>query len=93
MLSRGATTFWEDFDVAWLEGSGRIDEFPEKGQKDIHGDFGAFCHIGFRHSLCHGWASGVLAFIIEQMLCGEPNIGKWDAEIYTHRGWRKIHIV
>ena len=93
MLSRGATTFWEDFDVAWLEGSGRINEFPEEGQKDIHGDFGAFCYIGFRHSLCHGWASGVLAFIIEQMLCGEPNIGKWDAEIYTHRGWRKIHIV
>ena len=31
-------------------------------------DYGAFCYIGFRHSLCHGWASGVLAFIIERML-------------------------
>ena len=31
MLSRGATTFWEDFHMDWLEGSGRIDEFPQKG--------------------------------------------------------------
>ena len=43
MLSRGATTFWEDFDIHWLEGSGRIDEFPTPEEKDIHGDFGAFC--------------------------------------------------
>ena len=38
MLSRGATTFWEDFDMEWLNGSGRIDEIPEDGVKDIHGD-------------------------------------------------------
>lgn len=68
MLSRGATTFWEDFHMDWLEGSGRIDELPKEGEKDIHGDYGAFCYQGFRHSLCHGWASGVLGFIIEYML-------------------------
>lgn len=68
MLSRGATTFWEDFDVKWLEGSGRIDELPKEGQKDIHGDYGAYCYKGFRHSLCHGWASGVFAFVVEYML-------------------------
>lgn len=68
MLSRGATTFWEDFDLAWLEGSSRIDEFPEPGQKDIHGDYGAFCYQGLRHSFCHGWASGVLAFLYEYLL-------------------------
>ena len=68
MLSRGATTFWEDFHMDWLEGSGRIDEWPKAGEKDIHGDYGAFCYKGFRHSLCHGWASGVLSFIIEYML-------------------------
>ena len=68
MLSRGATTFWEDFDLSWLEGSGRIDEFPEPGQKDIHGDYGAFCYMGLRHSFCHGWASGVLAFLYEELL-------------------------
>lgn len=68
MLSRGATTFWEDFDLSWLEGSGRIDEFPAPGQKDIHGDYGAFCYQGLRHSFCHGWASGVLAFLYEYLL-------------------------
>lgn len=68
MLSRGATSFWEDFDLAWLEGSGRIDEFPAEGQKDIHGDYGAFCYQQLRHSLCHGWSSGVLAFLYEYLL-------------------------
>jgi len=68
MLSRGATTFWEDFNMDWLEGSSRIDELPKEGEKDIHGDYGAFCYKGFRHSFCHGWASGVLGFIYEYML-------------------------
>ena len=67
MLQRGATTFWEDFDVDWLEGSGRIDELPKKDQMDIHGDYGAFCYKGFRHSLCHGWSSGVIPFIRENL--------------------------
>ena len=65
MLGRGATTFWEDFDPEWMKNSGRIDAFPEQGQKDIHGDFGRFCYTGFRHSLCHGWSSGVAAFLME----------------------------
>ena len=68
MLSRGATSFWEDFDMDWLENSGRIDELPEEGHNDIHGDYGKYCYIKFRHSLCHGWASGVLSFIIEHIL-------------------------
>lgn len=65
MLDKGATTFWEDFDMAWTEYSCRIDAFPAPGEKDIHGDFGAYCYIGFRHSLCHGWSAGVLQFIKE----------------------------
>ena len=83
MLSRGATTFWEDFDISWLEGSGRIDEFPAPGQKDIHGDYGAFCYVGLRHSLCHGWSSGVLAFLYEYML-GVKMLpgGKYQVEPY-----------
>lgn len=68
MLERGATTFWEDFDLDWLEGSGRIDEFPAEGQKDIHADYGNFCYKGLRHSLCHGWSAGVLAFLVEWVL-------------------------
>lgn len=68
MLKMGATTFWEDFDITWVENSFRIDEIPRKGKKDIHGDFGAFCYKGLRHSLCHGWASGPVAFLAEEVL-------------------------
>lgn len=66
MLDKGATTFWEDFDLSWVENSCRIDEFPARGQRDIHGDFGAYCYKGFRHSLCHGWSAGVVRFIAEE---------------------------
>ena len=64
MLDRGATTFWEDFHAEWLDGSGRIDEY-DPSKKDIHGDYGAHCYVGFRHSLCHGWSAGVAKFIKE----------------------------
>ena len=37
MLDRGATTFWEDFDLEWLDGSGRIDELPKEGQNIVVG--------------------------------------------------------
>ena len=66
MLERGATTFWEDFDIDWLDGSGRIDCLPKDGEKDIHGDYGAYCYKGFRHSLCHGWSAGIIQFIQEE---------------------------
>ncbi len=105
MLSRGATSFWEDFDISWLEGSGRIDELPKDGEKDIHGDYGAFCYKGFRHSLCHGWASGVLAFIIEYMLGLKLNgdtyevtpdtlgVKEIEAKIPVNDGWLLIKVV
>ncbi|MBP3300459.1 MAG: alpha-L-rhamnosidase [Clostridia bacterium] len=67
MLDKGATTFWEDFDVEWTKNSGRIDAFPEENQRDIHGDFGAYCYKGFRHSLCHGWSAGVIGFLKEEL--------------------------
>lgn len=68
MLELGATTFWEDFDVDWAENGARIDEIVPEGKKDIHGDFGKHCYKGFRHSLCHGWASGPTAFLSKQIL-------------------------
>ncbi len=68
MLDMGATTFWEDFNVEWMENSTRIDEFPVKGKNDIHGSFGAYCYPSYRHSLCHGWASGVTAWLSENVL-------------------------
>ena len=67
MLNKGATTFWEDFDISWAKNSCRIDEFPKEGEKDIHGDYGAHCYIGFRHSLCHGWSAGVIKFIKDEI--------------------------
>ena len=68
MLDKGATSFWEDFDVDWIKDSGRIDEAPKSGQKDVHGDYGKFCYTGFRHSLCHGWSCGPIAFLTETIL-------------------------
>lgn len=68
MLEKGATTFWEDFDIEWMKGSCRIDEFPKEGEKDIHGDYGTHCYVGFRHSLCHGWSAGVIAFLNEERI-------------------------
>jgi alpha-L-rhamnosidase len=68
MLAMGATTFWEDFDLDWMTNAGRIDELPQAGKKDIHGDYGAYCYIGFRHSLCHGWASGPTPWLTAHVL-------------------------
>lgn len=68
MLDMGATSFWEDFNIDWLPNAAPIDELVPEGKKDIHGDFGAYCYEGFRHSLCHGWASGPTAWMIEHVL-------------------------
>ncbi len=72
MLDLGATTFWEDFDLAWIEDGARIDELVPAGKKDVHGGYGAYCYIGFRHSLCHGWASGPTAWLSENVLGVTP---------------------
>ena len=68
MLDVGATTFWEDFNMEWLPNAARIDELVPAGKKDIHGDYGAYCYQGFRHSLCHGWASGPTSWLSEFVL-------------------------
>lgn len=67
MIKKGATTFFEDYDIDWAKNSCHIDRLPKKGQKDIHGDFGRFCYQGFRHSLCHGWSAGIIAFIKQEL--------------------------
>ena len=66
MLKKGATTFWEDFDLEWTKKSNDLIRLPKDDEKDIHGDFGNYCYKGFRHSLCHGWSAGVIAFIKEE---------------------------
>lgn len=74
MLDLGATTFWEDFDIDWAQNCSTLDEILEPGttKKDIHGDFGGYCYTGYRHSLCHGWASGPAPFLMEYVLGIRP---------------------
>ena len=68
MLKMGATSFWEDFDVDWMENTAPLTRLPKDGERDIHGDFGKFCYIGFRHSFCHGWSAGVVPFIFDKLV-------------------------
>lgn len=68
MIDLGATSFWEDFNIEWLPNAACIDELVPAGKKDIHGDYGAYCYKGFRHSLCHGWASGPTSWLSEYVL-------------------------
>lgn len=68
MLDLGATSFWEDFDIDWLKNAGRIDEMPTADKVDVHATYGDHCYVGFRHSFCHGWASGPTAWLSEYVL-------------------------
>ena len=68
MLKLGATAFWEDFNIDWAKNASPIDKLPEDGKSDVHGDNGAYCYKGFRHSLCHGWSSAPTAFLAEEVL-------------------------
>ncbi len=106
MLSKGATTFWEDFDIDWLNNSNSIDRLPKGNEKDIHGDFGRYCYKKFRHSLCHGWSSGVVAYFVENIIGLKVYNGfrqvtitpytmglkEISAEIPTPYGLLEIHI-
>ena len=87
MLDLGATTFWEDFDLAWAKNAFRIDELPVEGKSDVHGDNGNYCYKGFRHSLCHGWASGPVAFLTEHVLgVNVTGAGCSEIELTPHLG-------
>jgi len=71
MLKLGATTFWESFNMDWLENAGRIDELnPDK--VDVHKTYGEHCYKGYRHSLCHAWAAGPTAWLSEYILGVTP---------------------
>ena len=83
MLDLGATTFWEDFDLDWTANAARIDELVPAGKKDVHGGYGAYCYVGFRHSLCHGWASGPTAWLSEHVLGVTP----------LEPGFKRVRIV
>ena len=68
MLDLGATTFWEDFDIDWMKNAARIDEVVPKGKVDVHASYGGFCYKQFRHSFCHGWASGPTSWLTQYVL-------------------------
>ena len=68
MINLGSTTFWEDFNMDWLPSASRIDQLVPKGEKDIHSSYGAYCYVGFRLSLCHGWAAGPTPWLTEHVL-------------------------
>lgn len=82
MLSLGATTFWEDFDVEWLKDEPKgLSELPTE-EKNIHRDYGKYCYKGLRHSLCHGWSAGVYAFLTRTVLGVTP----------VEAGYKKIKV-
>lgn len=93
MLDLGATTFWEDFNLEWIPDAAPIDEPVPAGKKDIHGDFGAYCYPGFRHSLCHGWSSGPTAWLSDHVLGVKiVNVERKQVRIEPHLGkleWAK----
>ena len=68
MLDLGATTFWEDFDIGWMENAGRIDELVPPGKKDVHASYGSHAFKKLRMSLAHGWASGPTSWLTQYVL-------------------------
>ena len=68
MLDLGATTFWEDFNIDWMRNAARIDEMVPEGKVDVHREYGDYCYLSYRHSLCHGWASGPTAWLSQHVL-------------------------
>jgi len=68
MLDLGATTFWEDFDINWMENAARIDELVPECKVNVHATYGGYCYEGYRHSFCHGWASGPTAWLTQNVL-------------------------
>lgn len=66
MINLGATTFFEEFDYSWKD-SIKLNELPNE-KFNFLTDSGTGCYRGLRKSLCHGWASGPVSFIIEDIV-------------------------
>ena len=54
MIKEGATTFWEAYDLSWPK-------------VNPHKHLGADNGVGYFVSLCHGWSSGVTAWLTERV--------------------------
>jgi len=68
MIDLGATTFWENFNYGEHQNATPIDRLPDSSTFDIHADGGAYCYVGLRASLCHGWASGPTSWLTAHVL-------------------------
>ena len=86
MLDLGATTFWEDFDILDTKNSGRIDALQIENEFNIHGDYGEYCYVGYRHSLCHGWASGPTPWLTQYILGVNVLDGGDTVKLVPHLG-------
>jgi hypothetical protein len=86
MLDLGATTFWEDFDITDSRNSSPIDQLVPPEKDDIHGDFGEYCYVGYRHSFCHGWASGPTTWLSQHVLGITITDGGNTAIVAPHLG-------
>lgn len=72
MMDLGATTFWEDFDIAWVPGSAKIDEIVADDARDVPAEFGRCGNSGLAQSLCHGWSAGPTAWLSRHVLGIHP---------------------
>lgn len=93
MIDMGATSFWEGFEIDWMDNATPIDAFPVDGRPDIHADFGDWCYKGLRHSLCHGWAAGPTAWLQQTVLGIRPSTNpEFDYVVHPQLGdldWAK----
>lgn len=72
MLDLGATSFWEDLNYDQALTASRIDSIVTDGKHDIHAEGGAYCYVGLRLSMCHGWASGPTPWLSQHILGVRP---------------------
>ena len=72
MNDLGGTTFWEDLNYPDTKNAARIDEIVPAGKYDIHSDGGAYCYVGLRLSLCHGWGAGPTPWLRRYVLGVKP---------------------
>jgi hypothetical protein len=70
MIDLGATTFWEDFDLAWVCGTAGIDRPVPHDGIGIHERFGRCSSVGLSQSLCHAWSAGPTAWLSRHIKTG-----------------------
>ncbi len=94
MIKEGATTFWEGYDLSWPK-------------VHPHKYLGADNGFGYFVSLCHGWSSGVTAWLTERVagirptgagyskVTIAPNLGYLhyaDAQVPTPHGILRVDV-